>query len=194
MLLEKLELNKSDVTSKVNALEGIISNNSKELTDAILHIRNHVLNLLREENVCLRDRVHTLEDRLIKVERQVNRVEQNNRKNNLEFDGIPNSIKQEELAPTVVKIVNDVGDVKIGVNDVEAVHRLYSKRNPKPVIVRLKQNVIDSVRENRKKLKDVNRRLNIEGGGIFLNHNLSPNMKSIEFNARNLLKDGMISS
>jgi polyhydroxyalkanoate synthesis regulator phasin len=191
-LLEKLEVNNKEVTSKVNTLEGTLSNTSKELTDAILFIRNHVLNLLRDENVCLRDRVHTLEDRLIRVERQVNRVEQNNRKNNVEFDGIPDNVTQEELAPTVVNIVNAVGDVKIGVNDVEAVHRLHSKRSPKPVIVKLKRNVIDSVRENRKKLKDVARNLNLRGGGIFLNHNLSPNMKTIEFNARKLLKDGLV--
>ena len=192
-VLEKLEANNNDVSSKVTVLEGTISNTNKELTDAISHIRNHVLNLLREENVCLRDRVHTLEARMIKVERQVNRVEQNNRKNNVEFDGVPENVSQEELAPTVVEIVNAVSDVKIDLKDVEAVHRLYSKKNPKPVIVRLKRNVIDSVRENRKKLKHVANTLNLRGKGIFLNHNLSPNMKSIEFNARKLLKDGLIS-
>ena len=63
---------------------------------------------------------------------------------------------------------------------------------PNQVIVRMKRNVIDSVRENRRKLKDVGRRLNIQGDGIFINHNLSPNMKSIEHNARKLLKDGLI--
>ena len=149
-LLEKLEVNNKEVTSKVNTLEGTLSNTSKELSEAIAHIRSHVLNLLRDENVCLRDRVHTLEDRLIRVERQVNRVEQNNRKNNVEFDGIPDNITQENLAPTIVEVVNAVGDVKIDVKDVEAVHRLYSKRNPKPVIVKLKRNIIDFVRENRK--------------------------------------------
>ena len=151
-----------------------------------------VLNLLREENVCLRDRVRTLEDRLLKVERQVNRVEQNGRKNNIEFDGIPQSVSQDKLAQTVVNIVNDVSDVKIGVNDVEAVHRIHSKKDPKPVIVRMKRNIIDSVRGNKKKLRDIDNRLNLRGGGIFLNHNLSPNMKAIEHNARKLLKDGWI--
>ena len=129
---------------------------------------------------------------MVKVEKQVNRVEQNGPKNNLEFDGIPQSISQDKLRETVVKIVNDVSDEKIEMKDVEAVHRLHSKRNPKPVIVRMKRNVIDSVRENRRKLKDVGRRLNIQGDGIFINHNLSPNMKSIEHNARKLLKDGLI--
>ena len=162
-LYEKLELNKNDVTAKVVALENTVATTSNELNDAILHIRNHVFNLLREENVCLRDRVRILENRVVKVERQVNRVEQNGRKNNLEFDGIPQSINQDKLRETVVKIVNDISDEKIEMKDVEAVHRLHSKRNPKPVIVRMKQNVIDSVRENRRKLKDVGRRLNIQG-------------------------------
>ena len=192
-LLAKLDVNNKDVSLKVNVLEESLANTSKELTDAVFHIRNHVLNLLREENVCLRDRVHTLEARMIKVERQVNRVEQNHRKNNVEFAGITDNVPQEELAPTVVKIVNAVSDVKIDVKDVEAVHRLYSKRTPKPVIVRMKRNVIDSVRDNRKKLKDVANKLNIQGQGIFVNYNLSPNMKAIESNARKLLKDGVVS-
>ena len=192
-LLDQLNVKSNDITNKVTALEDVVSKSTKELNDAIFHVRNHVLSILREENVTLRNRVYTLEARLIKVEKQLNRVEQNNRKSNFELDGIPQSVGQDELAPTVVNIVNAISEKKIELNDVEAVHRLYSKRNPQPVIVRMKRNFIDSVHKNKKKLKDVAGTLNLSGTGIFVNHNMSPSMKSIQFNARNLLKDGLIS-
>jgi hypothetical protein len=192
-LLTQLNVNTNVVTSKVVALEDVVSKSTKELNDAIFHVRNHVLSLLFQENVKLRDRVHTLESRLIKVESQLNRLEQNNRKSNFEFDGIPQDIGQDQLAPTVVKIVNEISEKKIEVNDVEAVHRLHSKRKPQPVIVRMKRNFIDSIHKNRKKLKDVGEKVDLPGAKIFVNHNISPNMKNIEFNARQLLKDGLIS-
>ena len=163
IIFEKLEANNNAVSTKVVNLENTVLSTTNELNASVMYIRNRVVSLLRDENVCLRDRVRTLEDRIIKVERQVNRVEQNGRKNNMEIDGIPHSVRQEDLAKTVVDIVNDVSDVKIDVNDVEAVHRLYSKKEPKPVIVCMKRNVIDSVCENRKKLKDVGSRLNLQG-------------------------------
>ena len=192
-LLDEIKANENNITNKVVALEDVVSKHTKELNDSIFHIRNRVLTILREENVTLRNRVHTLEARVIKIETQLNRVEQNHRKSNLELDGIPQSVTQEELAPTVVKIYNAISGKKLEVDDVEAVHRLHSKKNPKPVIVRMKRNFIDTVHKNRKNLKDVGERVNIPGAKIFVNNNLSPSMKSVEFNARQLLKDGLIS-
>ena len=192
-LLDEIKANENNITNKVVALEDVVSKHTKELNDSIFHIRNRVLTILREENVTLRNRVHTLEARVIKIETQLNRVEQNHRKSNLELDGIPQSVTQEELAPTVVKIYNAISGKKLEVDDVEAVHRLHSKKNPKPVIVRMKRNFIDTVHKNRKNLKDVGERVNIPGARIFVNNNLSPSEKSVEFNARQLLKDGLIS-
>ena len=148
-LLDEIKANENNITNKVVALEDVVSKHTKELNDSIFHIRNRVLTILREENVTLRNRVHTLEARLIKIETQLNRVEQNHRKSNLELDGIPQSVTQEELAPTVVKIYNAISGKKLEVDDVEAVHRLHSKKNPKPVIVRMKRNFIDTVHKNK---------------------------------------------
>ena len=193
ILLDQINVKSNDITTKVTELEDVVSKSTKELNDSIFHVRNHVLSILRDENVALRNRVYTLEARLIKIEKQLNRVEQNNRKNNFELDGIPQSVGQDELAPTVVNIVNSISEKKIELNDVEAVHRLQSKRKPQPVIVRMKRNFIDSVHKNKKKLKDVAGTLNLSSNGIYVNHNMSPTMKRIHSNAKNLLKDGLIS-
>ena len=191
-LLDEIKANENNITGRVVALEDVVSKYTKELNESIFHIRNRVVTILQEENVNLRKRVHTLEARVIKIETQLNRVEQNHRKSNLELDGIPQSVSQAELAPTVVKIYNAISEKNIEITDVEAVHRLQSKKNPKPVIVRMKRNYIDTVHKNRKNLKDVGAKVDIPGAKIFVNNNLSPSMKSVEFNARQLLKDGLV--
>ena len=95
----------------------------------------------------------------------------------------------------MTNIVNSIveEDNKISAKDVEAVHRLHSKRSPAPTIVRLKRNVIDNIRRNKKKLVGVDRNCDLPAGTkIFVNHNLSPSMKIIESNARKLKREGKI--
>ena len=125
--------------------------------------------------------------------RDRNRIEQNNRKSNFELDGIPANVTQDQLAPTVVKIINSIVPDKLTLNDVEACHRLGSKKKPAPTIVRMKRNHVDMVRINRKKLHDVAEKVNLPvGTNIWVNYNLSPNMRVIDFNARKLVKDKVI--
>ena len=112
-LLDEIKANENNITDKVVALEDVVSKYTKELNESIFHIRNRVVTILQEENVNLRKRVHTLEARVIKIETQLNRVEQNHRKSNLELDGIPQSVSQDELAPTVVKIYNAISEKNI---------------------------------------------------------------------------------
>ena len=52
--------------------------------------------------------MRTLEARLLQLEKTTNRIEQNHRKNNIEFDGIPSSVSDENLVDTVVNIVKDI--------------------------------------------------------------------------------------
>ena len=88
-------------------------------------------------------------------------------------------------------IINDVCEEKIEIGDIEACHRLNSKKSPKPTIIRTKRNIIDRLRMNRRKLKGVGERLNLpQNARIFVDDNLSPNMRSIDFNARKMVKDG----
>ena len=131
-------------------LDETIKVSMNELREEIFGVRKHVLNLIVNENTGLRSRIQTLESRLLSMEMRMNSLEQNQRKSNIEFDGIPAHIPQENLAATVTNIVNSIveEDNKITSKDVEAVHRLHSKRSPFPTIVRLKRNVIDNIRRN----------------------------------------------
>ena len=58
----------------------------------------------------------------------------------------------------------------------------------------MKRNLVEIVHQNRKMLKDLSEKLDFPPGSkIFINHNLSPNMRSIDFESRKLLKVGLIS-
>jgi hypothetical protein len=165
-----------------------------DIKQDILQIRNHVINVLSQENRNLRLRVQTLEERVLNVEKQVNRVEQNHRKSNLELDGIPDSVGHDALAPKIVEIVNAISAPEtISIKDIEACHRLYSKRKPSPTIVKMKRNLIDMVHRNRKNLQGIDTKVGLPPGTkIFVNHNLSPNMRVIDYNARLMEKKEVI--
>ena len=159
-----------------------------------LRSRKFVISDLARENRDLRKHVLTLEERLLKLEKQVNNTEQNNRKNNIEVDGIPSSVSDEDLRGVVATLFNHIVDSDITIADIEVAHRLHSKSSPKPTIVRLKRDVIQELKtkEARGKLKDVATKMNFpRGTQIFLNDNQSPNMRSLSYNAR-LLKNRKI--
>lgn len=150
---------------------------------------------LVQENRRLYQKVRTLEDRLLKLERQVNNTEQNNRKNNVEVEGIPSTIPDEQLRFVVAEIFNHIADSDITYNDIETAHRLYSQTDPKPTIVRLKRNLIEELKtkEAKEKLKGVAPKMNfLKGTKLFINDNQSPNMRALAYNARLLKRQKVI--
>ena len=194
---EKLNGLKSDLLRQMNdnktELQENLKSTSFNIQQEILVVRNHVLNLLLNENRGLRQRIQALESRVLAVEKAVIKSEQNGRKSNFEMDGIPANVTHDKLASTVTDIVNTIVDNKISVVDVEACHRLPSKKKPAPTIIRMKRNIIDDVFKNKKKLAGIDSKMNFPAGTkIFVNANLSASMKIISANARKLLKSGKI--
>ena len=168
---------------------------NKSISNDLLNIRNVLIENLVQENRRLQSTVNLLADRLIKVERQTNQSEQNNRKNNLEIDGIPASVKDPELKSMVTKILDHVATSNITENDIEAVHRLQGKRQPQSTIVRLKRNLVDEIKEkeNRKKVRNAATHVGLpQGTALFINDNQSPNMKNLAYNARLLKRNNVI--
>lgn len=150
-------------------------------------------NLVRD-NRTLQKTVRMLFERLIKTERQVNQTEQNNRKNNLEIDGIPETVDSANLKSAVARILNHAATSEITENDIEAVHRI-GKTSPKSTIVRMRRNLVDEVKElpNKKKLRTAPSALNYPAGvKLFINDNLSPNMRTLAFNARVMKRQKVI--
>ena len=144
------------------------------------------------ENNNLRSRIRRLEDRIVNVERTINLNQQNSRKNNLEFNGIPEDINQDDLKTTVVKIINAL-EIPCVDDDIEACHRLSSKLVPKPTIIRAKRNLIEKIVFNRKKLENVAATAELPPETrLFVNNNLCPHMKDLAFNCRILKKKEVI--
>ena len=130
--------------------------------------------------------------RYVKHHRYINQVEQNHRKSNVEISGIPANVDDGDLKSAVVRIVNFITEGQYTHRDVEASHRLGG-RSPKPTIVRMKRNILDDVKANANKLKNVDVALNFpQGTRIYVNDNQSPSMKNLARNARFLKEDGLV--
>ena len=196
--LEKLINNSTtQLNSRFDALQhdlaatkDSITHQSSKLNDDVSQMRRIVIDNLMKQNRLLQNRVMNTESRLVKLERQVNCTEQNNRKNNIEIEGIPANVSDERLKSVVADLLNRIVDRQIREDDIEAVHRLFSKRQPQPTIVRMRRNLIDEVKSKdaKSKLKGISKLMKFPlGTQIYINDNLSPSMKNLAYNAR-LLK------
>ena len=73
----------------------------------------------------------------------------------LEISGIPDSVSTNNLEKTAFKIFSETG-VRVNSKDVEALHCLNRKPNPKKVIIKLsKRKDVARVLNNKKKLKSM---------------------------------------
>ena len=191
----KLDAISTDVSESKQCIQETIKRSQLDIQKDIAHIRGHVISKLLQENSEMRLRIATLEHRMLLLEKTTYRMDQNHRKNNVQLSGIPSQIDDKDLTKTVVDIINDVCDEKIAIGDIEACHRLNSKKNPKPTIIRSKRNIIDHLKMNRRKLKGIGERLQLpQNTRIFVDDNISPNMRTLDFNARKMVKDGFVES
>ena len=145
----KLKTLDQNITANKASLEDLITRSTAKITSDIAHIRGHIISKLVEENLSLRSRVRTLEQRMLALKQTTYKMDQNHRKNNIELDGIPGNIKDDNLKQNVVKIFKDITKEDVTEKDLEACHRLSSKKNPKPTIVRASRNLLDKVRRSR---------------------------------------------
>ena len=176
-----------------------LEQHAKSVKEDILQIRSAHIDYLVKSNVelqrknyLLEARVTEVEDRLAKVERQLNQVEANNRKSNVEIDGIPDSVDDKSLRDAALRVVNFTTGGHFQMDDIEACHRLPGKA-PKPTIIRMNRYVLDFVKLNAKKLKGVDEELGFPPGTkIYVKDNQSPVMRMLGSNARRLKADGLI--
>ena len=192
---EQLQATKNEMANIKWEIANQISATSDEIKNDLLKMRETLIDNLIKENKILQKSVSVLYSRLINVERQANQTEQNNRKSNLEIDGIPASVVNENLKSVVTEILNRVADSEISERDIEAVHRLPSKSLPQPTIVRMRRDLIDEckLKDNKAKLSNIPAAINsLAGSRLYINDNLSPNMRTLAYNARLLKRAGVI--
>ena len=102
--------------------------------------------------------INKVHDELSNLQRDVTRVGQYTRRNNLIIDGIPNSVRQDKLESICVRIVNELGFPIKSAFEVEGCHRLGFDRNGfTPVIIRFtNRKVKEFCLSHQGKLKHIN--------------------------------------
>jgi len=191
-LEEKIDLGNKDLVS--------IKTDISDIKDELINIKEVVIQNLIRENERLKERVEELEgrskyaeDRLVTAEIHSYSLEQYDRRNNIEIQGIPNNIINEELEGKVIEIFKAI-DIDITSYDIEDCHRL-GHDSPKTTIVRfVNRRDCKTALITRKKLKTAN----LEDIGltspIFLNENLSPNNSRLAFKCRQLKRAKLCTS
>lgn len=191
-LEEKIDLGNKDLVS--------IKTDISDIKDELINIKEVVIQNLIRENERLKERVEELEgrskyaeDRLVTAEIHSYSLEQYDRRNNIEIQGIPNNIINEELEGKVIEIFKAI-DIDITSYDIEDCHRL-GHASPKTTIVRfVNRRNCKTALITRKKLKTAN----LEDIGltspIFLNENLSPNNSRLAFKCRQLKRAKLCTS
>ena len=152
---------------------------------------------LKKENKKLKKRIEEsdqylddVDERFIDLEKQINNVDQYNRRENFEITGINESVKQDQLEAKVIDIINTITDDGIVEKDIQACHRLKKDKDGKSkVIVRMlnRKNTINTLK-NRKKLQQKGM------DNIFINENLSDATKSMIDVAKDLKRKKLLHS
>ena len=92
---------------------------------------------LQNENKRLNDVINQLQEKIISLESKSNSVEPYGRRSNMEINGIPNSISDDNLESTVINVLSKATNVHVIADDIEECHRNgKSNRNSKKTIVR----------------------------------------------------------
>ena len=131
-----------------NKFENMLSNINIELTS----IRDRFTEMESELLVARR-----VNDNLVKQNRILKgKCAANEQYSRREISGIPDSILNNNLEETILKIFNETG-VSVNLRDVEAWHRLNQPTNPKKIIAKLSKKFlkkdVSKVMNNKKKSK-----------------------------------------
>ena len=141
--------------------------------------------ITKNANVLLKKEIGRLEKKIL-VDNQYGRLE------NIEISGIPAKSNDSDLEDIVIGIANDI-DVEIQPCDISACHRLGGARGD--VIVRFtNRKAADAMFRNARKLKglDLAPLLGDDHLPVYVNPNLSPELKSMRWKAKKLKEAGKV--
>ena len=160
------------------------------------YIRDVIIQQLQEDNSKLKERVSCLEYQVIQLEIKINSLEQYGRRNNLEIEGIPTSISNDDLEKTAVAILNSI-NVNLDSSDVEACHRIGRSKDGKPKKTSIRiinQKFCKKALLNRKKLSSVainDNEIQLKNK-VFISENLTNYNNKIAFYYRKLTKASLV--
>ena len=164
------------------------------IKDELLILKDVVIKNLQNENKKLKEEIKSLKENVVMMEKKHIQLDQYGRRNNLEINGIPSSIKNEELDGKVIDILGAL-DIKVQDTDIEACHRI-GNQSPKTTIVRfVNRRFCYKSLAARKHLKSVDKlKLGFKKDTrIFINENLSPDSSRLAYKCRLLKRKKLLS-
>ena len=135
--------------------------------------------------------------KIVSLEKACHRGLQHGRSFNVEIDGIPVNVGDEDdqLEDAALKIFHAI-NADISNFDIDTIHRLPSKRSPKPTIVRfVSRKSVRELHKNKHKLRNLND-LDIDVPGInddsriFIRSSQCGYYKNLAYNCRKLKRNG----
>ena len=127
-----------------------VSNINRELSE----LRNDFKKIEAELSVS-KNVNNKLHERVIALERQCWGNNQYSRRECLEITGVPDSVSNDDLEETIIKIFDKL-NVAIDPSNIEDCHWLKSSRPKKVIIKFARRKDANLVRKNKKKLKGMN--------------------------------------
>ena len=115
--------------------EGNITVNINDIvTESLMSVKDSIIEGLKAENLTLKSRVDSLNEKIIELNISRNKLDQYTRRNNIEIQGIPATVSDKHLGHKVPNICKSM-NLTVENSDIEGYHRI-GKGNPKITIVR----------------------------------------------------------
>ena len=122
------ERSDSKILDEISKLrEELVENFKKGSTDIkgeIINLKEVIIKNLQNENKRLNDEVSQLKEKIISIESKSNSVEQYGRRNNMEINGIPNSISDDHLESNAINVLSNATNVHVTADNIGACHRI----------------------------------------------------------------------
>ena len=92
-----------NIDTRLNQIESNLEYNiTEQVKKSILSVKDSIITALRDDNKMLQAKVEFLQKKLVESRKSFNRLEQHNRRNNLEIQGIPSTVGDEFLEDKVI--------------------------------------------------------------------------------------------
>ena len=160
-----------------------------------MKVKDSIIETLKEDNIKMQNKVEILKEQPSENKLYLNKLDQYNRRNNIEIQGIPSSVSDDALENKVIDIFKCL-NITVQNKDIEGCHRL-GKANPQNTIVRfVNRKFCYEASEKKTDLKNVNNNdLGFESNTkLFIGENLTRLNHQLAWMCRELKLSGKIHS